>query len=69
MTSCVFTSFICHPGSEIKLRKLVMEIKDEDGERFYVTLERNWKNVMELWAKKKCQNHASAVESHLLAWS
>ena len=36
------------PGSELTLRKLIMDIKAEDSERFTVTMTRDWKNAMEL---------------------
>ena len=41
------------PGSEINLWKLIMDIRAEDGERFAITMTHNWKNVIELWVKKK----------------
>ena len=44
-----------NPSSEIALWKLIMEIGSKDGERFPVTMTRNWKNVMERWVKNKCK--------------
>ena len=45
-----------------------MDVKAEEGERFAVTMTRNWRNVMELWVKKKLKKHDSVVASHLPAW-
>ena len=43
------------PGSELTLKKLIMDIKTEDGERFAITFIRNWRVELELWVKKKCK--------------
>ena len=57
------------PGSELASKKLMMNIKSDGSERFTVTIARDWKNSMELWASKKHKKHVSAVESHLKSWS
>ena len=46
-----------------------MDIKVDDGERFSATMNHNWKNFMEIWAKKKHKKHEIAVSSHSTAWS
>ena len=58
-----------YPGSELSLRKIMMCIKVEDGERFTLTIVRDWNNVMEPQLKKKYKKHTVAVQSHLTAWS
>ena len=57
------------PGSELTLRKLVMDVKTEDGERFAITITRNWRGTLELWVKKKHKKYASMVANLLPAWS
>ena len=44
-----------------------MDLKADDGERFAITITQNWRGALELWVKKKCKKHASAVISHLQA--
>ena len=41
------------PVSELTLRKLIMEIRTEDGEMFVTTMTLNWKNFMKHWVQKK----------------
>ena len=43
-----------------------MDIKTEDGERFAITITRNWRDELELWVKKKHTQNASVVANHLL---
>ena len=44
------------PGSELTLRKIIMDIKTEDGERFSITITRNWRGPLGLLVKKKQKN-------------
>ena len=39
------------PGSELALRKLIIDIKEKDVETLAVTITSNWKNALELWIK------------------
>ena len=52
----------------ITLRKLIMDLRADDGERFAITITKNWQGVSELWVKKKHKKHASVVVSYLPAW-
>ena len=56
------------PGSELILRKIIIDIKTEYGERLAITITRNWRGALEMWVKKKHKKHASVVANHLPAW-
>ena len=55
-------------GLDLTLRKLIMDLKTENDERFFVTIIHNWNGALELRVKKKNKKFASVVANHLPAW-
>ena len=50
---------IDHPlpnAPNLTLRKLIMNLKTEEGETFAITITHNWNGSLDLWAKKKHEN-------------
>ena len=51
----------------LTLRKLIMNLKTEEGEKFAITITHNWNGALELWVKKKYRKFSNVVANHLPA--
>ena len=59
------------PISSLKnktIRKIIMELETEGGNKMFIAIERSWHGDLTLWAKRKYKAEVEVFSTHMAAW-